>query len=385
MTESVPPHKNVKRKWILCSGVLLFLAILFIWGWVPYFFNQKKINALAAEDPLPKVTVLQIKPNTEPLEIVLPSSAQAWHITPIWARINGYLLRFLVDIGDVVKEGELLAEIDTPEVDEQLNQAKAELQDSIYRRDIAKITNERWQTLWSKNREAVTKQDVDQYLANYKSSEAVVEANEKNVARLTALQQFKKIYAPFDGIITQRLIDIGSLIYGTVNEPPQELFQIAEIDTIRFFVDVPQTYYRQIHVGMETEVSIAQFPDKVFKGTVTRFAKALDPTARTLLTQIDVENTEWLILAGLFGRIKFVMKPENINFMIPTTALIIRSSNPQVAVVDDAGIVHLKEVRIGLDHGKTLQIVAGLQENDRIILIPSDHIREGVKVDVLQD
>lgn len=376
----VKPLSSKQKKLFLIAGIFFILLLFFLWGWIPYLINKHKTEALA-RDPQPiHAQTLHVKPITEPTELVLPSSSQAWHITPLWARINGYISQFLVDIGDVVKKGDLLAIIETPEVDEQVKQTQAELLDSIYLRDIAKITSDRWQNLWNRDVEAVTKQEVDQNLANYKSAQAIVEANEKNVARLVATQQFKFIYAPFDGIIIQRTIDLGSLIYGNINETPQELFQIAEINTLRFFVDVPQTYYRQIKEGLEVEVFIPQFPDKKFKGVVTRYAKALDPTARTLLTQVDVENKEWILLSGLFAQVKFLMQPEKNSYMIPTTALIIRTSYPMVAVVNADGTVHLKEVRIGLDYGNHVQIISGLEENDQIITIPSDWIREGVKV-----
>jgi RND family efflux transporter MFP subunit len=376
---------NQRRGWFLIGGVSIIIVMLFFFGWIPRLLNEKKIEMLADQDPLPRVNLMQIKPNTKPIELILPSSAQAWHFTPIWSRVNGYLIRYLVDIGDVVKAGELLAEIDTPETDEQLAQAKADLQNSIVERDIAKITSDRWQQLWDKNREAVTKQEVDQYNANLKSAEAIVIANEKNVARYTYQQQFKYIYAPFDGIITQRFIDIGSLIYGNLNATPQELFQLAQMHILRFFVEVPQTYFRQIKKGLEAEVAIQQMPGQVFKGKVTRFAKSLDPTSRTMLTEVDVENKEGILYAGLYGQVKFIMKPEEINFIIPTTAVIIRSGLPHVAIVDDNNIVHLKEVRIGRDYGNRMEIIYGLEENDRIVTIPSESIREGVKVEIISD
>lgn len=377
--------KSPKLRWMLIGITATILLLLFIWGWIPRLVNTQKIDALAAEVHLPRVVVMQIKPNTKPIELILPSSAQAWHFTPIWARVNGYLLRYLVDIGDVVKTGDLLAEIDTPETDQQLEEAKADLINSIAERDIAKITSDRWQQLWNKNREAVPKQEVDQYNSNLKSAEAIVLMNEKNVAKYTYQQQFKYIYAPFDGIITQRLIDIGTLIYGSVNGTPQQLFQMVQTDIIRFFVDVPQTYFRQIHDGLEAEVTILELPGKTFEGKVSRFAKALDPTARTLLTEVDVKNPDGILYAGLFGRVKFLMKPEIINFIIPTTAVIIRSGFPHVAVVDNNNIVHLKQVQIGRDYGNQMEITYGLAENDRIIIIPSDKIIEGAKVEIISD
>lgn len=371
------------RRWLLVASVLSVCLLLFLLGWYPRMVNTKKIDALAAEDPLPRVVVKQIKPNLKPIELILPSSAQAWHITPIWARTNGYLIRYLVDIGDVVKQNDLLAEIDTPEVDEELARAKATLLNSIAELDIARVTSQRWQGLWNKNREAVTKQEVDQYNANYKAAEATVLANEKEVARLTYLQQFKYIYAPFEGIIIERNIDVGSLISGNINGTPQELFQIAQTHLIRFFVQVPQNYFRQIKEGLEGEVTVQEFPGRTFKGKVTRYAKALDPTARTLLTEVDVDNKEGVLYAGLYGRVKFLMWPETVNFIIPTTAIIIRSGFPHVAVLDENDIVHLKQVQIGRDYGKMMEITLGLKENDRIITLPSDKIREGTKVQII--
>lgn len=381
--EPVKPKHSATR-WILICSIVGALLLLFIWGWIPRVLNQERIDAIAEADPPPQVVLLKITPNTKAIELILPSSAQAWHITPIWARVNGYLIRFLVDIGDVVKEGDLLAEIDTPETDQALAQAEADLQNSIVERDIAKITSDRWQGLWERNREAVSKQEVDQYSANFKSAEALVIANERNVDKLKYQQQFKFIYAPFDGIIIQRSIDVGSLIYGNVNETPQQLFQIAQTKTIRFFVDVPQTYFRQIKDGVEAEVMVDQFPGKVFKGIVTRYAKALDPAARTMTTEVDVENPDGLLYTGLYSKVKFLIRPDNVNFIIPTTAVIIRSGFPHVAVVDANDVVHLKQVQIGRDYGKQMEITNGLQEGDRIVKIPSDRIVEGVKVGIIQ-
>lgn len=368
------------KKWLLITLLIGLMIVLFLIGWIPRLINDREIDALAAENNLPRVTLMTVKPNTEPVELTLPSSAQGWHFTPVWARVNGYIIRYLVDIGDRVKEGDLLAELDTPETDQLLAQAKADLLNAIVEMDIAKITSDRWQKLWDKNHEAVSKQEVDQYKANLESAEALVIMNEKNVARYTYEQQFKYIYAPFDGIITQRSIDLGSLVYGSLNGAPQELFQIAQTGIVRFFVEVPQTYYTEISDGLEAEVTVLQLPGRVFKGTVTRFANALDPVARTLLTQIDIQNIEGLLYAGLYGNVKFRIKLKNINFIIPTTAVIIRSSLPQVAVVDKDNIVHLKNVQIGRDYGNQMQIIHGLEIEDRIITIPTDRILDGIKV-----
>lgn len=379
----MPQIKMNKSHWLLILGTIAIFIVLFLLGWFPRMINNERIDAIAADHSIPQVVVMKVKANTKPIELILPSSASAWHTTPIWARTNGYLIRYLVDIGDAVKEGELLAEIDTPEVDQELAQAEAELANSKAQQEIARITTNRWQDLWNKNRQAVSKQEVDQYSSNNKAAEATVLANEKNVARLRYLQQYKKIYAPFEGIITQRNIDIGSLIYGNVNGVPQELFQIAQTHIIRFFVQVPQNYFRQIKDGLETIVTVKEFPGKNFKGMVTRFAKALDPTARTLLTEVDVSNDEGVLYPGIYANINFMMYPETMNFIIPTTSVIIRSGYPHAAVLDENNIVHLQKVQIGRDYGKEMEITNGLKENDVIITLPSDQIHQGAKVTIL--
>lgn len=380
--EKLNKYDIPQRGRYLLTGIAALLVLLFIIGFIPRWINSNKIDALAYESRLPQVSVIQIEPSTKPTTLTLPSSAQAWHITPIWARVNGYLLEFLVDIGDSVKKGDLLAQIDTPETDQEVERARADLVNAQAERDIAKITKERWERLWNKNQEAVSKQEVDQYLANYQSAEAIVTASEKALAGLIYQQQFKYVYAPFDGVIIQRSVDIGSLIYGSLNGAPQELFQIAQTDTIRFFVNVPQSYYKKIRVGLEAEVTLAEFPNRVFKGTVTRYAKALDPMARTLLTQVDVPNENGPLYAGLFGRVTFVLPQDSPVFRIPTTALVIRNGPPQVAVIDQDNIVHLKPVQIGLDYGKNVEIVSGLETGDRVITLPTSQIREGQKVEV---
>lgn len=381
--QPVKNEKKSKRPWLLVAIIAAILLCLFIVGIIPRISRSNKNDRIANETSLPNVVLLSLTPNDKPIELILPSSAQALYFTPIWARVNGYLLRYLVDIGDRVKLGDLLAEIDTPEADEQLAQAKAELLNSISERDIAKITSDRWQALYDKNREAISRQEVDQYNANLKSAEAIVIANRKNVSRLTYQQQFKFIYAPFDGIITKRNTEQGALIYGSVNGTPQELFEIAKIHTIRFFIDVPQTYFREIKDNIDAEVTVLEFPGKVFKGYINRFANALDPQSRTMRTEVRVENPDNILYPGLFGRVKFFIIPSNLNFIIPTTAVIIRSGPPQVAVVDDNNIVHLVNVQIGRDYGNQMQITNGLKQTDRIVKLPNDRIREGAKVNVI--
>lgn len=381
---NAPPPSGKKRPYIIIS-VIASLILLFILGWIPRYLQKETVDKAAALDNLPRVRVMEVKEETKPTELVLPSSAEALHVTPIWARTNGYLINFLVDIGDHVKEGQLLAVIDTPEVDQQLKQSVADLKSSIARKDIAKISADRWQSLYAKNPEAISTQEVDERAATLRSAEADVVSFEKNVERLHYLQQFKKIYAPFDGIITKRDIDIGSLItQGSSGANPQELFQIAQTNIIRFFVDVPQYFFRDIHVGLDAEVRINEYPDRIFKGKVVRYAKALDPIARTMSTEVDVENPHGEIAPGLYATVRFALKPSSGRYIVPTNALIIRSGTPRIALVDAKDIVHIKSVQIGRDYGKTIEIVSGLEENDRIIINPTEKIVEGTKVEIYQ-
>jgi len=380
----VPSPKSSKG-WKLIVGLCLILAVLFLIGWIPRYNQRKRIDAYAAYVHVPQVTIMTVKSETKPIDLVLPSSAEALHITPLWARTNGYLARYLVDIGDYVKEGDLLAEIDTPEVDQQLEQAIADLMSSEARMDLAKISKERWEQLYKKNAEAVPGQEVDERVLTYKSSEADVLALEKNVNRLRYLKQFQKIYAPFDGIITRRDVDIGTLISAGSNGNPQELFQIAETRIIRFFVEVPQTFFRQIHTNLKASISIREFPEKTFIGEVVRFARALDPTARTMRTELHVNNPKGEILNGLYSEVTFKMSPEKDSFIVPSNAVIIRSDGTQIAILDAENKAHIKTVHVGRDFGKTMEILDGLQENDRVIINPTEKIREGTQVNIVSE
>ncbi len=378
MEQTSPIQTKSHRKSIFFAGTfLLILLLLFL---ARMFLAEIKRDS-PKESPVLQVVTKVIQPNTDPITLILPASAQAWHDTPLWGRVNGYVVRYLVDIGDRVNKGDLLAEIDTPETDRQVDQARADLANAQAEKNIAAITQNRWQTLWDKNKEAVSKQEVDQYNSNYQSAEAVVIANEENLAKLLAQQEFKFIYAPFSGIITERKIDIGSLITGDVNGAEQEIFRIAESNLMRFFVDVPQTYFRQITEGLDAEVTVTQLPGIVFPGKISRYAKALNPIARTLMTQVDVENKDGILYPGLFARVKFTLQHDTVSFIIPTTSIIVRSGYTHVAVVNPDNTIHLQRVEIGLDYGKQVEIISGLKNNDRIVIIPSDGIHEGTKVD----
>lgn len=370
------------KKYLVPIVVLLVFLLLFLGGILPRLSTWKKLKEEADDHRPISVNTITIKSEKTPVELVLPSTTQAMHATPIWARSNGYLNRFYVDIGDKVKAGELLAEIDTPEIDKELLQARADLLSASAKLDIAKISATRWNDLYALNAQAVPHQEVDERMSTLHSAEGDVKAAEANVQRLVKIQGFNRIVAPFKGTITERNIDNGSLITAGSSGTPQQLFSIAQMDILRVFVNVPQSYFRSIKNGLETKVRVSEFPGQFFKGTVVRNAGALDPVARTLSTEIHIDNHDGKLMAGLYAEVILSLIPDESYFIIPTRSLIIRNSAPKVAVLDADNRVHLADITIGRNYGKNIEVVAGLQENDRIVTNPSPRIREGVQVSI---
>lgn len=378
------PVRNSYRRYTYIALTALLIGCLFLLGYLPRRIQTEKLDQAAKVENLPVVKTLKVTPDTKAIDLVLPSSTDAIRETPIWARTNGYLDRLLVDIGDHVKEGQPLAILDTPEVDQQLDQARADLVSIQAKQEIARISAERWMDLFQHNPEAISAQEVDERKATYNSAIADVISAQANVQRLEKIQGFKVIYAPFDGIITTRDIDIGSLISAGSNGQPQELFKIAKTDIIRVFVNVPQPYFRSIHDGLSADVLIREFSGRIFPGFVARTAKALDPIARTLLTEVHVENKKGEILTGLYAEVRFILKSDSMRFFVPTDALIIRTGEPQIAILDAQNKVHLKTVKIGNDMGSQVEIIGGLQDGDIIVINPTEKIREGVQVKVVK-
>lgn len=386
-------HRTPNGKLRILVICILFLVIagLILLELFPRFRQFEKLEKeAAAEFPAPVVRVMIAKPNKKEVDLVLPSYLQAINVTPIWARVNGYLRNWYADIGDKVSKGQLLADIETPELDQELDQARANLVNFEAQLEIARISADRWQNLYHRNSEAISVQEVDERNSTFRSAIANVHAAEANVRRLEAFQAFKQIYAPFDGIITRRDIDIGSLItagssgilFPAPLGNPQELFQIAKIDILRAFVDVPQTYYRLIKDGLEAQTTIKEYPGKIFKGAVDRTTGSLDPIARTLRTQVNIYNPKGELLPGVYAQIKFSFVPDTLTFIIPTNALVILSGPPYVAVVDEDHKVRLQQVEIGLDFGKFVEITSGIKENDLIIVNPTTRIQDGVVVQI---
>jgi RND family efflux transporter MFP subunit len=376
-----PPNGRLRPFVILFWGLMiaaLILTVLF-----PRLAHIKKLESEAAWiAPTPIVRVIPAKPEYTQFNLELPSFLQAINITPVWAMTNGYLKIFYVDIGDQVKGGQLMAEIETPEVDAALAQARSDLASYQSRLEIARITAERWHKVYNRNAEAISVQEVEEKSSTFETAEANVKAAIANVKRLEAMQAYNKIYAPFDGIVIQRTIDIGTLISSGSNGNPQQLYQVAKTDVIRAFIDVPQPYFRLIKDGMEAEITVGEYPDKPFKGAIARNAGALTPIARTLLTQVNIENRDGELLAGLYATVKLNLKMDNPVYVLPIQALIIRNGPTYVAIVDQDNKAHLNQVEIGLNFGKSVQIISGIRENDLIIINPTDLIQDGVKIEI---
>ncbi|MGB7622814.1 MAG: efflux RND transporter periplasmic adaptor subunit, partial [Terriglobia bacterium] len=320
----------------------------------------------------------QAKRGSPQQELVLPGNMQPFIESPIYARTNGYLKKWTHDIGAHVKTGELLAEIETPEVDAQLEQARSDLNTAIANMKLAQVTAERYESL--RNTDSVSKQDVDTAASDYTARKAMVASAEGSVKRYEQLQSFEKVYAPFDGVITARHTDVGYLINSGNAGPAQELFRIAAIQKLRVFVNVPQQYSRDARVGLAADLTLPQFPERRFKGILVRTANSIDLESRTLLIEVDVENPRGELLPGAYTEVHLKI-PSNVpTFILPVTVLIFQAQGMQVAEVDSNHRAQLKPITIGRDFGAEVEIVAGLTGTEQIINNPPDSLVSGVEV-----
>jgi RND family efflux transporter MFP subunit len=314
--------------------------------------------------------------------LILPGNLQAFEESPIFARTNGYLLRWNKDIGSKVHKGDLLAVIDTPEVDQELSQARAARDQVKSALGLAKISADRWANL--RKTDSVSQQEADQQASNYQQAEANLAAADANVRRLEQLESFKNVYAPFSGVLTRRNVDPGALINSGAGVAGKELFDIARVDPLRVFVSVPQAYAPAMKVGTKADITLQEFPQQKFAGTIARTADAIDPATRTLNTEVDVPNKDGKLLPGSFGQVHFATGSSVPRITIPVNAMLFRAEGPQVAVVDNDSKVQLRSITIGQDFGATLEILGGLEVNDQIIINPSDSLENGQKVHVAQ-
>ncbi|MGO9402805.1 MAG: efflux RND transporter periplasmic adaptor subunit [Terriglobales bacterium] len=336
----------------------------------------------ADQSAVTSVSVVSPKPTAPAQEIVLPGNVQPFITSPVYSRTNGYLKKWYFDIGAHVKRGQLLAVIETPEVDQQLQQARSDLLIAQANLELATITKARYQGLLKSN--AVSQQDVDNTVGTYNANKAIVEADQAAAERYTALVSFEKIYAPFDGVITARNTDIGDLIdSGSSGNVKTDLFHIAQPDVLRVYVNVPEELSRRIKVGMMADLSLAEFPDRKFQGKLVRTADAINMTTRTLLIEIDVDNPSGTLLTGSYAEVHLKVPTYSSALVLPTNTLLFREQGLHVGIVKDGKVV-LSQVTPGHDFGNEIEIVSGLKPDDQVIINPPDSIVSGQEVQVVQ-
>jgi RND family efflux transporter MFP subunit len=380
-TDPIDPRRKLGRG-PMVAGILaaVVLGILIVVGILTRVHAEATLARTTRQDAVLSVVVTTPMQGAAAQEITLPANTQAFIDTPIYARTSGYLRKWYADIGTHVHSGQLLAEIDTPELDQQVHQAQSDLATAQSNEKIAQITAERWTKLLAKN--AVSKQETDQAMSDFSGRQSALAAAESNVMRLQQLQGFEKIYAPFDGVITARNIDIGSLIQaGDSNSPRAELFHMASTDKLRLFVPVPEVYTNQVRNGSHVAVTSDAVPDTKFTGTIVRNSDAIDISSRTLNVEVDVVNTEHKLLPGQYAFIHLPIPPSVSSMTLPSGALLFRGEGLRVGVVRD-GRVQLVPVQVGHDYGAKVEITSGLAPQDQVILNPPDSLSEGERVNV---
>ena len=388
---------------------VLILAAAFAIGVLPRLSHQRTLLAASKEeaDQAPVVNVIAVQRSSARDELMLPGSIEAMYEAPIYAREDGYLRKLNVDIGDRVRTGQVLGEIETPELDQQIKQARASLsqtQAALKQAQaavaqgkanlaLAKVTLDRWKELVTVG--VMSRQDGDEKQATYEARQADLEAAEANVGaaqsnvsaseanlqRLVEMKSFDMVTAPFDGIITVRNTTTGTLISAGTSSPNRELLREAQIDVLRIFVSVPQTEAASISTQQPADVSVQQLPNMVFRGIVARTANALDAASRTMRGEVHIQNPDHTLLPGMYAQVKFSISRRSPSLLIPGDTLVVRSAGTQVAVVGPDRKVHFQKIEIGRDYGARVEVLSGLSEGDTVIVNPTDEIREDVVVE----
>jgi len=361
--------------------LFLIFLILGIYAVVQRRSEHRVLAEQTEQMTVPFVSVIRATPINGDPEIELPGNLNAYIESPIYARTNGYLKKWYKDIGSRVKQGDLLAEIDTPEVDQQLAQSRADLATSQANVSLSVITATRYQDLLKTD--SVAKQDVDNANGDLAAKKAMVQSAEANVTRLEAMESFKRVYAPFSGVITQRNVDVGTLINaGNGGIATKEMFDLAQIDPMRVFVSVPQSYGPSIREGIQACLTLSEIPGRTFCGRVARTANAIDPSTRTLLTEVDVPNPSGVLLPGAYAEVKFDAKLSGKRISLPINALLFRPEGTMAAVVGPDHRLNLKKITIGRDLGTAVEVLQGIDPDDAIVINPPDSLQQGEQVNI---
>jgi RND family efflux transporter MFP subunit len=384
-SEAVPAQVQPQERrprtalWIGAAVVCVVIALVIYSGIRSRGEAESVLARATRESAIPSVTVVHPTTGSAAQEIALPGNTEAFTDTPIYARTSGYLKKWYFDIGAHVAQGQLLAEIQTPELDQQLEQAQAELKNAQANLQIAQITAARWKHLLETD--SVSKQETDQAVSDLSSKQAIVASNEANVRRLQQMQSYERIYAPFDGVITARNTDIGALIGAGDNSVPKELFHMASIHTLRVFIPVPEVYVDAVRNGEKVNLTLDEFPGQTFTGTLVRNSDAIDPTSRTLNVEVDVDNPRGKLLPGAYTFVHLKVPATLGAVTVPSNTLLFRAEGLRVGVVRD-GKVQLTPVTIGHDYGNTVEITSGLNSQDAVVIDPSDSLEDGAKVQI---
>lgn len=374
-------HSGSKHGWLYTILALLIVAAIVIAGILPRLKARAALRTETNDMAVPNVNVIHPKLGSPQEEIVLPGNMQAFTDSPIYARTNGYLKKWYVDIGGHAKSGQLLAEIETPEVDQELDQARADLNTAQANFALAQTTATRYQDLAKSD--SVSKQDVDNATGDFAAKKAMVASAQSNVKRLEELQSFEKIYAPFDGVITARNTDVGHLINSGNGGPATELFHIAATQTLRVFINVPQANSQAAKPGLFADLTLPEFPGRTFKGKLVRTADSIDPSTRTLLVEVDVDNSNGVLLPGAYTEVHLKVPDGVPSLILPVTALIFRSQGLQVATVQGGNRAVLTNIALGRDMGTEVEVVSGLTADDSVIVSPPDSLIAGEAVRVV--
>jgi membrane fusion protein, multidrug efflux system len=372
-------HRASVRSWLAAVAIIGLIGAGVSAGLIPRLHRQAELRAETTELSIPTVTVVSPAPGQSGCRLPLPAEIKPWIEAPIYARANGYLKRRLVDIGARVEEGQLLAEIDTPELDQEFERARALLAQAEAALGLAKITSSRWAGLLKKA--TVSDQENEEKQADLKLKAATADSARAEVRRLEKLQSFSRITAPFAGIITVRNIDAGDLI---VAASGKELFHLAQTEKLRVFVQVPQTLARSILPGQTAEMTIAELPGQVIPAKVARTAGTIAADSRTLLVELHVDNPKEEILAGSFAQVRFTGAKMAAALTLPPNTILFRPNGPQIGIVKDDGKVELRTVKLGRDFGQRIEILTGVESKDRVIVNPSDSLESGATVAVTE-
>jgi RND family efflux transporter MFP subunit len=376
-TPSQPPRSPIG----LLVGGIIILAVaagLAFWGITTRARTLSTVTSETREASVPTVSVVTPERGAPAEEISLPGTMQAYADAAIYARTNGYLRRWRADIGTHVHKGDTLAEIDTPEIDQQLSQARADLATASANAKLAQSTADRYRDLIKSD--SVAQQDLDNANGSLEAKQAAVESAAFNVKRLEQLQSFNRLEAPFDGVVTARNVDVGALI-GPTNTT-KELFHVAATSKLRVFLNVPEVYSRAARIGMKADLTLKEFPGRRFTGVLARTAQAIDVASRTLLTEVDVDNASGELLAGSYAEVHLKLPSPAATLKIPVSALIFRSEGVRVATVNERGVVTVVPVTLGRDYGSAVEVVDGLSGGERVIANPPDSAATGQTVRV---